>query len=463
MRYIGQTLLLLGVFILCTTSCNEDFLAVNPDNLVGFEEFLDSPESAQELLNSAYAALTYDDFLGGNAWIVSELMADNIDGVRLTNGDYRAHYTRTTDIFLSTTRNLMHNAGKVHARVNYLFDNMDRVPNLGDEDKARMTAEGKFLRGVSHFELVRFFGQPYGYTSDNSHPGITIHTSFDQSSKPRNTVGEVYAQVIADLTDAANSLPTENNGYATSWAAKGMLAKVYFQMNDFENAYAMANDIIENSGFMLDPDIFTRFSQNGTTEAVFQLISIDDNDNAGNKLANDYRVSQTGVATLYMSSDAFDAATNNPNDLRTQWFEELETGSVIFHKFVTDNQSWMQVPIVHLTELKLIRAESAAELEVNVEQAINDLNDLRSRAGVPLVASSVPALAVIEFTRADRRVELIGEGNRLHELKRQAVNGNPSLQIRGADWDCPGMVCQLPDNELQGNPDMELNPQGGCN
>ncbi len=462
-KHIQRIIMLLSIFALCSTSCSEDFLATTPDNLISFEEFLASPESAQELLNSAYAALTYDGFLGGNAWILSELMADNLDGELLTNGDYRAHYTRTTDIFLGTTRTLMHDAGKVHARVNYLSDNIDLVPNLAEADKIQILSEGKFLRAISHFELVRFFAQPYGYTSDNSHPGISIHTDFDQSPKPRNTVGEVYTQIIADLMDAANNLPEQNNGYATSWAAKGMLAKVYFQMNDFQNAYAMADEVIENSGAVLDADLMARFSQNGTSEAIFQLISVDDNDNAGNKLANDYRVSPTGVATLYMSSDAFDAATNAPNDARAQWFEELATGSIVFHKFVTNNQSWMQVPLVHLTELKLIRAESAAEQESNLAQAIDDLNDLRSRAAVPLVAGSSSAQAIVEFARADRRIELIGEGNRLHELKRQAVHDSPNLKIRGANWDCAGMVCQLPDNELQGNPDMELNPQGGCN
>ena len=50
----------------------------------------------------------------------------------------------------------------------------------------------------------------------------------------------------------------------------------------------------------------------------------------------------------------------------------------------------------------------------------------------------------------------------MHELKRIAIRDTPNLLIRNAPWDCPGMVCQLPDNELKGNPEMESNPQGGC-
>lgn len=461
--YIKKYFFALLTLLLLHTSCSENFLAIEPDNLVSFEEFLDSPESAQQLLNSAYAALTNDGFTGGNNWIVSELMADNIDGDRLTNGDYRAHYTRTTDIFLGTTRDLMHDAGKVHARGNFLIENLDVVPGLSEADKVRMIAESKFLRGLTHFELVRHFAQPYGFTPDNSHAGIPINNDFDQSIEPRSTVQQVYNQIISDLTDAAADLPLENNNYATSLAAKGLLAKVRFQMNDFQAAYDLANDVIENSTATLDTDIMARFSQAGTSEAIFQLISTNDNDNAANRLANDYRLNATGVANIYISEAAFLSATNTPNDARAQWFEETATGAIALKKFVTDNQSWMQVPLIHLTELKLIRTESAAELNTNLDQATQDLNDLRARAGVPLVASGSDAQAIIQFARADRRIELIGEGNRLHELKRQAVHDSPNLKIRDADWDCAGMVCQIPDSEIKGNPDIELNPSGGCN
>ena len=40
----------------------------------------------------------------------------------------------------------------------------------------------------------------------------------------------------------------------------------------------------------------------------------------------------------------------------------------------------------------------------------------------------------------------------MHDLKRIAVSENQNLSIRGAPWDCPGMVVQFPDDELNGNP-----------
>ena len=208
-----------------------------------------------------------------------------------------------------------------------------------------------------------------------------------------------------------------------------------------------------------------RFAPTASAEAVFQLISTSNNDNSGGAMAGHYRVNPDNTAAVYLSDDLFNFVRSNPADLRgTAWMAEGFGGTVLCTKFVQDPREPMNVPLVHITELKLIRAESAAELNTNLDVAIADLNDIRSRADLTNLPASLPADEIINFARRERRVELMGEGNRLHELKRQAIIKEGSkLQIRNADWDCPGMVCQFPDNELQGNPEIEPNPQGGCN
>ena len=94
--------------------------------------------------------------------------------------------------------------------------------------------------------------------------------------------------------------------------------------------------------------------------------------------------------------------------------------------------------------------------------AVQDLNDIRTRAGLQPISANASALELITVARAERRIELVIEGNRLHDLKRQAVHDSPNLKIRGSDWDCPGLVAQIPDAELKGNLDMVPNEEGGC-
>jgi len=452
------------IFLLCTilvfSSC-EDFLSTIPDNASTIDLQLVDAEDAREYLNGAYDAATRGSVLGGQFALISELMSDGIDGQGL-GGDWFAHYSRSTDIFLGTTRSMMSDGFKMAGRANNVLDQLESIEGLSDLDKQIFEGETKFLRSLIHFDAVRFFGQPYGFTADNSQLGVVIRTSQNAEVLNRSTVGEVYTQIINDLTDAINLLPASNDIYANQWAAKALLAKVYFQMNDFENAFSFANDVIENSPYEFDTEYSSKYGYGESTEIIFGLISTQlDNDNANGGLRGYFRPDpSTGVPALFASAEYATAFATEPNDTRkTSWLMDV-SGRNAVTKF--NIEGVYTNPVIHLTEMKLIRGESAAENSSN-EIGVGDLNDIRERAGMLALSANLAGTPLIQQLRIERHKELYFENNRMHELKRQALRDNPNLTIRNAPWDCAGMVCQLPDNELKGNPDMEPNPQGGCN
>ncbi|MBL7831109.1 MAG: RagB/SusD family nutrient uptake outer membrane protein, partial [Saprospiraceae bacterium] len=246
MKNIFRFILLIS---LSFTACNDDFLEYKPDNAFTAEDRIANKADLVTYLNGMYDALSYSSTFGGQFALISELMSDGVDMSRSDNGDWQAHYSRTTDIFLGTTRTMMETAFKAIGRANNVLLNMPRITDLTDEERKRIEGECKFVRGMVHFEVVRFFGQPFGYSADNSQLGIAPRLSYGTEVVNRATVGEVYQIAIKDLKEAASMLPGTNGNYATSWAAKAMLAKIYFQMNDFQNAYAYADDVIENGGF----------------------------------------------------------------------------------------------------------------------------------------------------------------------------------------------------------------------
>jgi len=458
-------LILISTGLMCG-ACTDKFLEIVPEDAAATGFFWEKPSDVQEALNAAYDAFRSGSFMGGQGQFLSELMADHISQrAALGNGDWAAHYTRTTDIFLGTTSSFMRDGYRSISRANYVLDNMDQIPDLPASDATRIAAECKFLRGVAHFELLRTFAQPFGFSADNRHLGIPLRTTFGKDIIPRATVAEVYNQIIADLSEAASALPADNQGYASSWAAKGYLAKVYFQMNDFDNAYTQANEVLNSGLFPLDTGLNMRYSQVGSKEAVFELISDGLFNNSGGWIRDNYRPNpgNNNVPNIHLSSYIYNLATADPADKRgLEWFVVDESGDITLYmsaKFELEQA--MNVPLVHATELSLIRAEAAAENGANLDIALNDINKIRSRAGLSeIVGGAVSVL--IAAARAERELELIGEGNRLHELKRQAVLGNNSLNIRSAPWDCAGLVAQFPSAELQGNLDLVPNPEGGC-
>lgn len=442
-------------------SCSDSFLESIPDNASSIEIELSTAADARIYMNGAYDALSSGNVYGGQYALISELMADGVDETDL-NGDWFAHYTRTTDIFLGTTRTMMHDGFKAVARANNVLGQLDRISDLSAEQSRIFEGEAKFIRALVHFDAVRFFAQPYGYTADNSHLGIALRTGFTTELVDRSSVAEVYAQIIEDLQAAETLLPSDNGNYASQYAAKALLAKVYFQINDFKSAFDYSNEVIMDSGASLDTLAQAKFGYAPTNEILFRLVSTDINADNANGSTRGYFFVGAGVTvpSVRVSDNMFNAATLDPLDRRgVEWFSSV-TGVNFCSKFRLD--TIYDNPVIHLTEMYLIRAESAVE-EGDNEQGRLDINEIRDRVNLAPLAPGAATNQLIQTIRNERMIEMYFENNRLHELKRQALRDSPNLLIRNAPWDCAGLVCQLPDNELKGNPNMEPNPQGGCN
>lgn len=457
-KYI--TLLLVAIAVGNMAGCKK-FLEFEPENFTLEEDALKTGADVQLLLNSTYDVARSTNFLGGSAYLLADIMGDDINGSNLT-GDWGAYYDRNTGIFNGSTRSIWQEGYITIGRANKIMESFDVVTDLSADDRTRMEGEARFLRALGHFTLVRYFGQPFGHTTGNSQLGIPVRTSYTISTYGRNTVAEVYDQIIQDLMVAVNNLPTTNNGYATSWSAKGLLAKVYFQMNDFQNAYDMANDVIANGPFTLAATPNGRYAQGGSTEGVFELVSTGTADFSGKGLQGYYRTDAGVDPTIRISADLYNEAVADTADWRARYYTIRDAGQSTERILLTrfDTLPYFNMPVISLTELTLIRGEAAAELG-NTAIGSTDLNAIRQRAGLAEILGS-DATTLINLLRTERRLEMVGEGVRLQDLKRQAVRGNNSLQIRGSIWNCPGMIVQFPDTETRGNPSFELNEEGGC-
>ena len=73
----------------------------------------------------------------------------------------------------------------------------------------------------------------------------------DAVNVPRNTVAECYEQALNDLTAARDLLPEENDVYATSLAARAIIARIHLQMGNYSAAAAEANSVIQSGLFTL--------------------------------------------------------------------------------------------------------------------------------------------------------------------------------------------------------------------
>lgn len=453
--------------VLGLTACSK-FLERPPEGKLNEDEALVDEASLQAFVNGSFVTTAFEMYKG-QQWYIADLMADEVNGA-LYSGDDGEFYNRKTSIFGAYKNDRFTQMNQVIYRANKTLQKLD----LATANKSSIEGQVRFLRALSRFELARLWAQPWGYTADNSHLGIPLRNTPTAEPIGRSTVKETYDAIIADLKLAETLLPaTPAEGYPGQMAAKALLAKVYFQQNDFANAFTYADAVVKSGKYQLDQSDAApattkwyekRFSVGLSKEMVFGFKYVLNTFEVGSELRDRYRSDVAfNPQGRFKVTNAFYNLATQPEDTRAAWYAVAGDYKAI----AKYNKDRFDVPVIHFTEIKLIRAEAAAELAgTNLATAIADVNDILTRAyggtGRNLAANATKA-EVISEVRRQHELEMIGEGNRLQEIKRIGALTRTNIDRRGAPWNCPGLVLQLPQGEKAGNTDYIMNEEGGCN
>jgi hypothetical protein len=320
MKKISYFILAIGL-ALGIASC-EKMLEYPPEGAILAEDALKTPDDAQRLLNSCYDVIA--NLFDGKYQNICELMSDNMAE---PNGlDFNAVYNRETNFFTPTTNGTYGDFYYAIYRCNSLMKNFDLIDGLSDSDRNRMEAEAKFIRAFCHFNVVKIWAQPYGYTANNSHLGIILRREASNEPLSRSTVAESYAFILEDLEYAYANLPETNGNYATKNAAAGLMAMVYFQMNNYIQAEQYASLVI-NTGSYTMSDTLDRFPANPelNPETVFGIVSSNPGDaNIDQRTDNfigNYNAGGALPPNLMFSNELYQFTNLNSADDRLMWMQ----------------------------------------------------------------------------------------------------------------------------------------------
>lgn len=458
-KFLPITLTAAGVIFL--SSCSKLF-DVRPEGVLLIEDALKTPEDFEKVLNSCYDVAA--NYYNGRIQMLNEVLSDNL-AAPINNNDLNEVYLRRVNFFNGTTNGVYREPYRSIFRINFMIENFGMV-EMPESRRLTFEAEGRFLRALGHFEIIKLWAQPYGYTTDNSHLGIRIQNQNTGTQlQIRSTVKEGYDAILQDLWFAKNHLPATNGNYATKYSAMAALAKVYFQMNKFDSAAFYAGQVINSGQFTLEG--IDRFKLGPISEGIFITVSTQTPtllDGRSGAFTGNYRSDNNPNPTLRASKEFYNLVAQRPNDTRLSFFEVRDEGLPTEFVAVTKfNKDAFSIPVLHLTEMMLIRAESLAELSQNLPEAINLINQIRERAfgddseNLPTTAT---AIEIRDAARLERRIEMFAEGDRIQDLKRRGTKGE-NITVRGAAWNCPGMVLQFPASDI--NETFLGNPEGGCN
>lgn len=367
----------------------------------------------------------------------------------------------------------------------------------------QLKGENYFLRAMVYFNLARVYGRPY-YQNNGAELAVplSLNSLVDKSYQPkRNTVKEVYAQVIADLEKASALMTiTKPNHYASKEAAWALLSRVYLYMGgtvkavntEYNNkAIEYADKVIASQKYTLlqgnaYSSSFAMDSKNNK-EYIFGFRHDDASPNKINEFLILRDVFGTPYQGEYAASPDFMAILNqNPTDLRNA-FLTVENDSRItgtnksrnsINKFNYQQiaapggfdfstQTRSGTPYLRIGEMYLNKAEALAKLG-NAADALIALNLLRTRS-LPTAAWTTTSLAaanmsVFQAVLNERRLELAWEGHSSYDNFRNGMAmtrnytdyfNTSALTIEPLD---KRVVYPLPKSEIEFNPNLEQNP-----
>ncbi|ADF53217.1 MAG: RagB/SusD family nutrient uptake outer membrane protein [Zunongwangia sp.] len=212
------------------------------------------------------------------------------------------------------------------------------------EETDQLIGENYYLRAYAYFELVNVFGRPYNQGRDNL--GVPLKLSSQIDDLPdRNTVGEVYDQVLADLLKAESLMSVnKSNSYATKEAAQALLSRVYLYMEENQKSIEYANKVISSGRYNLLstdqlPD-YTRLNPDDNPETIFCFKFLEESDynhgyyTVGSLYAN---ILGSGWGEMYASSDFLNLLRKNPSDKRLEFIDP---------QYLTDDNG-DRIPVVY--------------------------------------------------------------------------------------------------------------------
>ncbi len=498
-KLLSYRFLILIAIIAMFSECKKSLLTIDPTIPINsVDNYYKNESEAVLAVNATYTPLSA--IYNGAAWHLGDIMSDDTD----LGGGGDGLETAELDNFNVTSFNPIINTMWAQCyfgilRANLVIERVPLVPVMTASVRNRSIGEGRFLRALYYYHLVRIFGDVPLYTN--------VITAEQSSTIARSPKQDVYTQIIADLKIAETLLPNtygaSDKGRATAGAAKGLLASVYLTLGDKINAAAKAKEIIDNKavyGYDLWTDYGDNFkldNENGK-ESLFEVQYRSGGGQwsdygAGQKLntffaprAQDivqssgygwnipaknfidtYEKTGTGyntiidkrrIGSMWIPGDTYGSYTQPSQLVGSPLGLNVKKYFVPVANTLGDNGGWtcaLNVPIMRYSEVLLIYAEAAG---ATLGKPYAD--QVRIRAGLAPLSGTLSATQYQDAVLKERRLEFAFEMHRWYDLLRNPDTNYFLTVMRAAgktNIQAKHRYMPIPQGERDKNPNLTQN------
>lgn len=457
----------------------EDFLEEAPLLSQSTDLTLSTYNGLNSAIAGAYSPLVSSTWYGSFFVLDAEMRACN--ATIPTNSDFTSGRMRTPyDLAYNptVTSGLWGYAYYVISAVNNVIDNLEGkdVNDVTRQDLSNLKAEALFLRALSHFDMVRLYAT--AYAKDRNAPGVPVilHTDKTAAEQPaRNTVDEVYTQVITDLLEAESIIDkdyarggvSDAKAVVTLPAIQALLSRVYLYQGNWQGAADYADKVIKNTKFSLwtaadYANVWGKEVADAGGEVIFEIYS---------KKANYYDAWWEGPSHMTNPIGYADCAANedltslfDAGDVRGEMFRtdaDEASGALWTTKYIGKGDGDAlgtpdanNVIVLRLSEMYLNRAEALVNgASIPGATALSDLNAIRANRGAAALTA-----AGMDIVFKERRLELNFEGHLWFDYartNRSFSNSNIGATLAADDY---RFALPIPKRELDVNENLVQNP-----
>lgn len=472
--------------VILFVSCKKNFTELNPlDSLSEGTAFSD-PSKIELVANGMYqqaAVGVYDAGTGAGAGRGYPFGAASIEQAEMRGEDmvnlqtfYAITYEATYNSASANNANHWEQLYSLINQANVLIEGASNAGKSGilPADVAdQYEGEGRFIRALSHHELLIHFCKPY---ADNKGSGMGVPYREKAVNSPaaveegaamgRGTVAEAYTKILADLDWAEQKLPVNNSKGAArvrKGAAIALKTRIKLHMQDWAGVITegakLGTDATSGtfsspiSGFILEADPEAPFKNySSSKESIFSIANSASSNGGVNgalpamlSAASTAASPNAGRGLVAISPNFYNASFWVTGDKRRNLLVQQATDPKLWFT----NKYWDYVnranwaPIIRYAEVLLNVAEAKARVggTANLASAFQLLNAVRNRS-VPAADkyTTEPSDLVLAILN-ERRIEFCAEGRRWPDIHRLVLdpvyktNGIPakilSAQLKG--------------------------------
>lgn len=472
------TISLLSAIAVLFTSC-ENYFNTPSQSQLSTDNFYQTPAQIDQALVGVYGTLKP---FAKYYYVMSEYRSDNMfittEAKQRDEADC-AQFNSTGLLTDAIVASCWADHYTLIAAANTLLDRMEanQVEFAKPTMRTQYEAEARFLRALSYFDLVRFYGRV----------PLTLHemNNDEAFALKQSETAEVYAAIVADLQFAADNLADKATDYrgnthaerASRLAAVALLGKVYMQMAGYplysdtkKQAEQCFKQVLDNgAAYWIDDAKWDHLwiHENDNKYFIFEIqyVAAKDQGNPAAPLArtSNYQADEYCGPNLtngphayvsrllldhFLQKRAIDDTTFVYADNRLTWtihtgaIYDEETGGIItditdgnkpMYKFfehkikraalgypdmdaeVVNYTYWpLNFPVLRIEDIALLYCECVGP----TAEGMDLLNRIHTRAGL----TPYGALGSDQFQQAvikERQYELLGEGHRWFDEVRQ--------------------------------------------